>query len=632
MLRLFLLTLLPAPLAIGAEVQVSHAPGVLQVSNGEISIGIDSADGSLKFIRQCSDREHCRDLGVTAIKAAYEEHGDDFANDPQKAMYWDANASVHPLPPGATAPVKGYFRPQDGEPEISVITQTPERADVRVRIKPTPLFPLQVDYHYVLLQGQHGYYVYAVVHHSAQAPAVTFYQHRFVIKTVMDGSFTQWALGPHDFIDLPDSQVVQKLSDATFKLADGRIKTKYMNSIYWSQTPLYGYVGPHQGLWMLEASPEYHNGGPAKQGQAVHDNTMLRVLQSVHFGASAVELAAGEVWSKVYGPFMIYANRADGPAALWADAERQLQEQRVLWPYRWVDDPAYRHRRVSVSGHVELGSSPAANAWVILSDPGVPWSAQTKGYAFWTRTDSHGDYRLAHVIPGNYQLSVSGADQPHDMVRPDVDIPDSGTTLQLPDIHWTPEDHGRTLWQIGRFDRSAAEFHDGDDARQFQMYTRYPAAFPKDVDYHVGQSTPRRDWNYAQWSIYSQHPEWRIEFELPQRPAGTATLTLGFASAQPAHGKLTDLRVRINGTEVAAIHLPKTGTAGYRGGVQDSPYHVQDIRFPASLLLAGHNLITLAHADAVSFASFQQANAGKGEHTPSPGQVMYDALRLQIDP
>ncbi|MEK6298130.1 MAG: hypothetical protein V4793_43600, partial [Paraburkholderia tropica] len=83
------------------------------------------------------------------------------------------------------------------------------------------------------------------------------------------------------------------------------------------QVPVYGYVGAQRGLWMIEASPEYHNGGPVKQGQTLHDNVLLRVLQSVHFGASAVVLKDGEDWRKVNGPFLVYANCADGPAALW---------------------------------------------------------------------------------------------------------------------------------------------------------------------------------------------------------------------------------------------------------------------------------------------------------------------------
>lgn len=618
----------PPSMAADAVRWVRHER-LLELTNGKLALSVDLHDGSLRRIGQCDGSQHCHELGATAAKAADEEHGDDFANDPRQAMYWDANAEVAHLPAGATAPAKGYFRPGEGEAKVEVVRQSPALVDVRVRVPATALFPLQVDYHYVLQRGQSGYHVYAVVHHTAQAPALTFYQTRFVVKTVMDGTFDRWALGPDQFVALPSARVVQKVSDATFRLADGSIKTKYMNSIYWSATPLYGYVGPQRGLWVMEASPEYHNGGPAKQGQAVHDNALLRVLQSVHFGASPVQLADGEVWSKVYGPFFVYANRGDTPAALWRDAAQQLQKQRAQWPYAWVDDPAYVQQRTTVSGKVELGGHAARDAWVILSDPNVAWSAQSKGYAFWARTDNHGRYTLENVIPGRYQLSVSGADQPHDWIRQDVQVT-AGKPEVLATIHWQPQAHGRQQWQIGRFDRSAAEFRNGDNARQFQMYRHYPEQFPHDVDYRVGHSDPARDWNYAQWSIYSERPDWRIHFPLDTVQQGQATLTLGFASSQPAHGRATDLRVRVNGTEVAAIHLPKTGTAGYRGGTQDSSYNVREIVFPQSLLKPGDNVVSLAHADAERHDVFERANAAQTDNPVNPGQVMYDAIRLEL--
>src|SRR5207245_1916874 len=102
------------------------------------------------------------------------------------------------------------------------------------------------------------------------------------------------------------------------------------------------------------------------------------------------------------------------------------------------------------------------------------------------------------------------------------------------------------------------------------------ADFPDDVTFTVGQSDPRKDWNYAQWTLYSTKPVWTIRFDLAGAPAaGEAWLTLGFASAQPARAALTRLQVKVNGQLVETIGLPKTGTAGYRGSMQDSPYNVR---------------------------------------------------------
>ncbi|WP_296259716.1 MULTISPECIES: polysaccharide lyase family protein [unclassified Pseudomonas] len=613
-----------APGAWAQPVQVHQESGRLILDNGQLQIGVARDDGFLDFIRQW-DGHGWHDLGVNEQHAAYEAHGDDFANDSRKAMYWDANADVRPAPAGVKPATKGYYRPAAGEPQVYMSHASDERAEVVVALAPTALFPFRSQLHYVLFADRPEFYAYAVLEHGPEQPAATLYQNRFVIKTVMDGTFSHWAVGGGQLLPIPQAAVAAQVSDATFRLADGSIKTKYMNSVFWAQNPVYGYVGAQRGLWMIEASPEYHNGGPSKQGQTLHDNVLLRVMQSVHFGASPVVLAQGEPWRKVYGPFLIYANHGNGPQALEADAQRQWQQEKARWPYAWVDDSAYSQHRGAVSGSVRLGSAPATDAWVILTDPGVAWTAQSKGYAFWTRLDAQGEFHLQGVVPGTYDLYVSGADQPRDLLKRAIRVK-ADSNVQLQPLAWATDPSWQTLWQIGHFDRSAAEFRNGDAPRQFELYRAYAEQFPHDVDYRIGSSQPAHDWNYAQWTVYNQHPDWRVHFALSRAFNGKAQLTLGFASSQPAQGqRLTDLRVSLNGQELAQIALPKSGTAGYRGSAQDSPYAVHTLNFDAALLKAGDNLLTLRHANGEPFKAFVARGGGA-----VPGQVMYDALRLQV--
>jgi rhamnogalacturonan endolyase len=241
-------------------------------------------------------------------------------------------------------------------------------------------------------------------------------------------------------------------------------------------------------------------------------------------------------------------------------------------------------------------------------------------------------------VPGTYALHVTGADQPVDLDRDGAITVDASKPTDVGTLDWAPDRRGRTLWQIGTFDRAAAEFRNGDDARDFQMFLRYPKQFPNDVSYTIGKSDLKTDWNYAHWSWFAKDPAWHVHFEAGAADVkGNATLTIAIASAQPAEGKLTDVRVAINGTEIGAIRLPKTGTAGYRGGTQDSGWHVLPIAFDAKLLHAGANELTLRHADAEPFketpaeeknADNVDADAQVG--TGGPGQVMYDAIRLQV--
>jgi rhamnogalacturonan endolyase len=600
----------------------------ISVRNGLIEIEVSRLDGVVRALRAFDGKQY-HDLGVTARKAAYAAPTKGESDDPSTALYWDANAAPAVVPAGLTADGKGYYRVRPHEGNTELVTNTSERAEVVTTAPSTPLFPFSVEVHYVVFRNQSGLYAYAVLRHGQKDAAATLYQTRFVSKTVMDGTFDQWAIGQGKFVPIPQGAVTKKLTDATYQLADGTIKTKYMNSVYWTDVPVYGYVGKQFGLWMIEPSPEYHNGGPTKQGQTVHDNVLLRVLQSVHFGASPVVVADGEPWSKVYGPFLVYANRGASPEALWQDAAQQLEQQKKLWPYAWANAAEYNQQRGSVAGRVLLNGKPATNATAILSAPDSDWSLASKGYNYWARLDAEGRFHIDHVVPGEYALSITGADQPHDFVRQQVRV-EAGGKIELGDVQWKPATHGKQLFQIGVFDRSAAEFRNGSDARQFAMFRRYPQQFPHDVRYIVGHSQPEKDWNYAHWTIYNELPSWSIVFQA-HATQGTATLSLGISSAQPARGKLTDLRVRVNGEQVGRIQLPKTGTAGYRGGTQDSPYHLEEISFPATLLREGENTIELAHADAQPAERFASHDAQSD--TPSvgvPGQVMYDAIRLEV--
>jgi rhamnogalacturonan endolyase len=191
-------------------------------------------------------------------------------------------------------------------------------------------------------------------------------------------------------------------------------------------------------------------------------------------------------------------------------------------------------------------------------------------------------------------------------------------------VDWKPVTHGRTLWQIGSPDRSSAEFHAGSDVRHWANYMRYPAEFPDDVTFTIGKSHEASDWNFAQWTWYSKKPYWAIDFDLPKSLAGKATLTLGFASANPVQGHHTNLQVKVNGTLVDTVHLVKAGAAAYRSGGVDSLYQLSYVTFDAALLKAGRNEITLGHAEAQPFPSRDEQMRGQ------VGEVMYDAIRLEV--
>ena len=540
------------------------------------------------------------------------------------AYYWDSVS--HPDAPAAreVTPSNGNFRIHMNAEEPRLVV-TPEGQEIVAVARHNTWFQFDVEVHYVLRRGDAGFYAYTVMRHPGELGGTELAQIRFVSKTVTDGTFTQFVIAENRAKAIDRSEKQRELMNATYLLADGTVSTKYQNSSYWADTLVYGHAGPRLGLWSITASPEYHNGGPLKQGQTVHDNVLLRVLTSGHFGASPVKLAAGEEWSKVYGPVFTYINTGDSVPQLWADAVRRQKQEAANWPYAWVTAPEYVKARGTLSGTWKLrGEAARTGAWVVLADSlrAGDWTMQSKGYEFWTRTGPDGRFTIRNVIPGRYTLYVSGADQPADFVEDGVAVAAGQTTHR--DVEWTPVRNGRVLWQIGTFDRTAAEFRNGDAPRDFEMFKRYPKEFPHDVTFTIGESDPAKDWNYAQWTLYSEKPAWTIRFRADAAAAGSATLTLAFASSQPARGGLTNLEVRVNGELVETIHLPKTGTAGYRGSAQDSPWNVRTVRFDSRLLRPGVNELTLGHAGARPFG------AG-GEAVGPVGQVMYDAIRLEVD-
>jgi rhamnogalacturonan endolyase len=614
-----------APAHAATPVTATQGAGTITLDNGLIHVVVDATTGQVTSFQQMLDKP-------TELIAK------------GQSLYWDANGEPDAPPTGVDVPKKGYYRSPPHQGLAKLVAATPDQADVEVETAPTPAFPFTVDYHFVMKKGLSGLYAYAALRHPADQPAATLYQTRFVFRTASDDAiFNYWTVGRGKTIRIPRAGIVSKVTDATWLLSDGTVKTKYLNSVYFAKTPVYGTIGVEpsgsHGIWMIEPFGDYHNGGPSRQGQTVHDDVLLRVVQDTHFGSSPVTVSAGETWSKVYGPFLIYADRAADPNALWDDAEHQLAMERAQWPYGFVTAPDYVRTRGALSGKVMLDGHAPQNAQVILSDPDpkVAWTAQAKGYNYWTNIKADGSFSIGNIVPGRYTLYVDGADQPNDYVQTGVTIA-ADQTATLPAIDWRSATHGKTLWQLGVFDRTAGEFRNGDDARGYQMFARYPQQFPHDVDFTIGKNDPKTDWNYAQWSWYAQNPVWRLRFDALAQ-TGQATLTIGVASAQPAHGRLTDVQVALNGHQIGVIALPKTGTAGYRGGNQDSPYNVVRFTFDASLIKAGENDLTFGFASAQPFppaSAYAPSNENDDDDAKpgakNPGQVMYDALRLEVAP
>lgn len=561
------------------------------------------------------------------VSVRYRHDGQD--TEISKTMY--TSASAGPTDRNAPQPPRGSIQTQQNRPPHLALN-TPEIADVQIESGPNPTFPFHMETHYLLMRGQSGFYAYQIYSRAADLPAATIGEARFVIKGLPGTSvFTDHVVDAQRMGPVNTSPVAQQVSDATFLLQDGSIYTKYDNSAFMADHYVHGMTGHGIGLWMLNASNEFVNGGPLKQELTVHaDNTLLNMLQGAHFGSGVLNFKVGETWTKFYGPCFVYLNTGATTQAMYQDALRRVEMERAQWPYAWVSHPAYPTLRGSVKGQIKLTDGTSAKgAWIVLAaesdSPQTDWTQQGKGYEFWTRAGADGSFTIPKVRPGAYTLYACGANQFAQFHKDDVTI-QAGETNNLGVLDWKPVTHGKTLWQIGVADRGTTEFHDGNNVRHFANYLRYAKDFPDDVTFTIGKSREDRDWNFAQWTWYSKRPYWAIDFDLPQSQTGTATLTFGIAASNPAHGGSNNIQIKVNGQDAGTLHLAKSGPAAYRSGGQDSLYRVETVTFAAALLKAGANEITLGHADAQPLPTPEEQKKGQ------VGAVMYDAIRLEVEP
>jgi len=489
-----------------------------------------------------------------------------------------------------------------------------------------PNQPFGVELHYVLRRGESGLYAFVVFTHEKGQPGGEISQIRWLFR-LKDEVYDFMAIDDQRRRVMPPSDAPTKalapkeslmITAGPFK---GMMVDKYHDFADAGEHFVHGWIGREKqvGCWIVSGSTEDQNGGPTKQFNTAHfGRILMKIFSCSHYGASNVVVGTEE-WRKLYGPCLLYFNAGQDADGLWADAKKKAEAERFAWPYSWMRHPLYPliAERATVSGKLELKDpqDPAAsptNAWVGLAAPSPDWQQQSNNYQYWIRADAEGRFTIPNVRPGKYTL-YSFVDGVMDEFRRDGVEVAKGQTLDLPSLRWIPRRNGRQLWQIGTPDRTAKEFRHGDDYRQWGLWLQYPKDFPNGVNFVIGKSHERTDWNYAQVNVGQGKnafgTTWTILFDLDALPgSGTATLRIALAAATKA-----DLEITLNGRAIGQI---QTGhdSAMIRAGIHGQ-YSQTDIRFGASLLKKGRNQLTLTqHAG---------GNVQKS--------IMYDCLRLEVD-
>jgi rhamnogalacturonan endolyase len=520
----------------------------------------------------------------------------------------------------------------------SVKTQSRDMIDIGMKsVWRNEAQAFDIEVHYVLHRGASGLYSYAVLSHPANYPATGVGEWRMVWKLSPDllekiyvDDLRHWAMPNSEDFRLATRTPITEIIKINTGVRAGMYDCKYDYSANYWDLGCWGHASDERkvGAWIVLGSHEFFNDGPTKQDLTAASGIIHLHFGLDHYNASGTHVAAGEAWQKIFGPFLLYCNYiAGGGDACWADAQAQAKAEQAVWPYAWLTGiPAYpsANGRGSIAGHliVEDALKPnvnAANAWlgVAQPEPGGNWQFESRHYQYWVKADSQGNFRIPNVRPGTYTLYAFTDGAVGEFSRPDVMV-QAGATTALGDLTWNvPHKGTRIAWEIGVPDRTAKEFRHGNDYFHGYLWHNFTREFSNPLDYTVGKSNWKTDWNYVQ-TRYAEPDgknaaqwKWRIHFNFDRVPAGAATLTMAIASAYESR---IDVRVNDDNRVLTSISPSiEGGNALLREGIH-AKYCVEYVSIPAANLKAGENIITLSIPETGSDAT----------------HVMYDYLNLEL--
>jgi autotransporter-associated beta strand protein len=423
--------------------------------------------------------------------------------------------------------------------------------------------------------------------------------------------------------------------------------------------PVWGLATDQVGLWSILGSFEFVNGGPTKQKGAVSGNYMYNDDFEGHGLGSTPDpsAAAGQIYTKVIGPFFMYANTGTNHMQLWQDAQNVGAQMVANWPYAWVDEsePDYPRHRGTVTGTIaaQTGES-TANPVVILGDAADgDWTLQgATNYLFWTTGDTNGNFTIPKVRPGNYVLfsyvpGIWGQLQISNIVVT------ADQTNHLGVINWNPPHLQQRLWRVGTPDHTSKEFHLGNYPKQFGLWWRYLNDMgTNDLNFVIGQSVESNDWYYAQCIMaitpqsgpnnLTDHtqtngiywgPKWNVVFNLTNLPPTNVLFTLALAG-----GRGTAFYVYVNGTFAlpsqykSAGYFTVNGVDIYRDVVAVGHYQYYQFSFAPNLFKLGTNTLSLTIRQGGAPTTWNIGNVTNGYPDLLSGGLIYDFLQMETGP
>jgi len=353
----------------------------------------------------------------------------------------------------------------------------------------------------------------------------------------------------------------------------------------------------------------------------------------VHYNSIGFQVPQGEEWSKIYGPYLIYANQKSTATANWDDAKARAAKDAADWPFSWLTNtPEYplADGRGNITGNFSITDPSKTDvngggAWIgvtkLSPDSGGNWQFEEENYQYWVQTDASGNFNIKNIRPGTYTL-FAYKDGTTGEYRQETVVVNAATTTNIGNINWAiPRANGKLIFEIGVPNRTAEEYKFGDfDYCEGFVENKFAATFNNPIEYTVENKNWATALPYVQSGYFNTDGtrslwDWNINFTLTGTipTTGNAKLTIAYASSDHAQNWIF-----INGTRVtpsSGYYPPNGGGNAFLRQSNHAKYGLATFDIPYSKLKTGKNTIKL-----------QMPSTSSGSN-----HVMYDYISLEGD-
>lgn len=500
--------------------------------------------------------------------------------------------------------------------------------------------PVDADIHYVLKKGDNGLYTYSILKHKAAYPNFDLGSWRQVLwinNTVTDkicvNDLKTWEMPqPGDAWSATSIPEIIKIESG---VRAGKYDGKYEFSEPLVSLKAYGHSSDKNnlGIWTVMGNHEYFNSGPSHHDLNAASGIIHVCMNGVHYGSAGFQVLQGEEWSKIYGPYLIYANQKSTATANWDDAKTRAAKDETEWPFAWLTNtPEYplAAGRGNITGKFSITDPSKSevnggNAWIgvtkLSDDSNGNWQFEEENYQYWVKTDASGDFNIKNVRPGTYTL-FAYKDGTTGEYRQETVVVTAATTTNLGNIDWAiPRANGKMIFEIGVPNRTAEEYKFGDfDYCEGFVENKFGATFTNPIEYNVEDKNWATALPYVQSAYFNADAtrsvwDWNVNFNLTGTiPAtGNAKLTIAYASSDHAQNWIF-----VNGSRItpsSGYYPPNGGGNAFLRQSNHAKYGLATFDIPYSKLKTGKNTLKL-----------QMPSTSSGSN-----HVMYDYISLEGD-